>query len=210
MVRVLSIASPMFRDQGEIRMVSPLHSERNGGLQKGAWSICLWVVWAATAYVGPLCTLGGTPCPSFRTALSSQEQGFDNGPSLGLFSGSKKRATGEVDPTYHHLVTPVAEAASGGLLGVGIAGIVLQLAVAGGHLGVQAVGEVMQDTHAVLHRLGARRGCLSTVPTDFWACHLPRVFRWSVPLSVWKDLIGASWESDMIPASLTSWLSASV
>lgn len=68
---------------------------------------------------------------------------------------------------HHHLVSPVAEAASGGLLRVGIAGIVLQLAVTGGHLGIQAVGEVMQDTHAVLHRLGAKRECLSTVPTDF-------------------------------------------
>lgn len=77
-----------------------------------------------------------------------------------------------VDIAHHHLFTPVAEAASGGLFGVGIAGTVLQLAVAGRHLGVQAVGEIMQDTHAVLHRLEANRECLSTVPADFWACHL--------------------------------------
>lgn len=44
---------------------------------------------------------------------------------------------------HHHLVSPVAEAAGGGLLSVGVASVVLQLAIAGGHLGVQAVGEVM-------------------------------------------------------------------
>lgn len=64
---------------------------------------------------------------------------------------------------HHHLVSPVAEAAGGGLLSVGVAGVVLQLAVAGGHLGVQAVGEVMQDTHAVLHGLEASRERLSPV-----------------------------------------------
>lgn len=154
--------------------------------------------------------------------MSFQEQGFDKALSLGLFSGSKGRGLwggrpggclgrgpgSAVDAAHHHLVSSVAEAASGGLLGVGIAGIVLQLAVTGGHLGVQAVGEVMQDTHAVLHRLGARTECLSTVPTDFQT--YPEYSEWPVPLSVWKDLTGTPWELDVIPASVTSWLSVSV
>lgn len=119
-------------------MVVSLYSKKNGGLQKG-WPGLLQPVWV--------------PCCSSRTVVSFQEQGFDQDPSLGLFSGSKRRGLQEGRPggclgrgprstvgtTHHHLVTPVAEAASGGLLGVGIAGVVLQLPVAGGHLGVQAV-----------------------------------------------------------------------
>lgn len=62
------------------------------------------------------------------------------------------------DSAHHHLVTLVAEAAGGRFLHVGIAGVVLQLAVAGGHLSVQAVGEVMQDAHAVLHGLQSEQG----------------------------------------------------
>lgn len=60
--------------------------------------------------------------------------------------------------THHHLFTLVAEAAGGGLLRVGIAVIVLQLAVASGHFSVQSVGEVVKDAHAVLHRLRAEQG----------------------------------------------------
>lgn len=86
-----------------------------------------------------------------------QNRGGRPGRCWGIGPGSA------VVTAHHHLVSPVAEAAGGGLLSVGVAGVVLQLAVAGGHLGIQAVGEVMQDTHAVLHGLGASRERLSPV-----------------------------------------------
>lgn len=86
-----------------------------------------------------------------------QNRGGRPGRCWGIGPGSA------VVTAHHHLVSPVAEAAGGGLLSVGVAGVVLQLAVAGGHLGVQAIGEVMQDTHAVLHGLGASREHLSPV-----------------------------------------------
>lgn len=107
-----------------------------------------------------------------------------------------------MDSTHHHLVAPVAEAASGGLLGVGVTGVVLQLSVAGGHLGIQAVGEVVQDTHAVLHGLRASREQLSScpAPTGSWTHSYPdqSEHRHHAP-SVWNGppgtLLGPGFES---------------
>lgn len=89
-VRVLSVVCLMLRDQGKIRTVSPLYSKRIKACRKRPGEFVL--EWSGLLQpMCPLCTLGGTPCPSYRTVVSFQEQGFDKAPSLGLFSGSKGR-----------------------------------------------------------------------------------------------------------------------
>lgn len=122
-----------------------------------------------------VCKMEGPPPGSRVQRIPGQ--GFSTGHPLGPVSGSgwaerkgRKRprdpeecpaGSGRLcqwrDGAHHRLVALVAEAAGGGLLGVGVAGVVLQLAVAGGHLGIQAVREVVQDAHAVLHGLGTER-----------------------------------------------------
>lgn len=60
---------------------------------------------------------------------------------------------GPLQPSYLHFATPAVEAACESFVHVNAPGHVVELGVFVGNLSIQAVGEVVQDADAVLHRL---------------------------------------------------------
>lgn len=55
--------------------------------------------------------------------------------------------------SYLHFATPAVEAACESFVHVNTPGHVVELGVFVGNFGIQAVGEVVQDADAILHRL---------------------------------------------------------